>query len=273
MHLLVTAHSGAYFCDPRTGECDLLHPGYVYGADRLPSGDLLLAERDRSVPEGREPTILRRYDEEGALLTSSRADDILNVHQLTIIDHSIYICSTGNDTLVRFSTSDLSRADEVLKLSDSSTDTLHLNSVSAFGPYLLVMLHRRGDFPARIGSIAPDRHTTLINLHHRACHNVEVHEGYCYYNASSIGYVCRWNMNENDAPVEAVETGGHTKGMAISGGRVYAGVSGIASRTDRFTIESSIAVLDSASMDFIDMLPLRANGSPIGNINEVRVLP
>lgn len=272
--LLFTTHACIAKAEIADGAAsvEVLQRGYFYGADQLPDGSILAAERTTPALEPNSPTTFWLFKDDSVEAWPN--DNIQNVHQLTSNSSTVYVCDTAHDRVVVFPLDNLRESAEEILLSDANSDTLHVNSVSPYNSHILINLHRRGEWPSHVAVVNPDRTGTLLALNHAGTHNFEILGDHCYYNASQEGRVLRGKINSND-PWAYVEVGGHPKGMSFNsdGSRLYVGVSGVASRSERPLVESHVAIIKVDGFYLLDIIPLRSpEGSALGNLNEVRVL-
>lgn len=271
MKLLIATHSylavAAVEPDPwRVEHLKIIDSGYFYGADQLEDGRILAAERWDSYTK-RSPTIFRLYSEGGEPLQEWQDEEIVDVHQLTDTERGVCVCDTGHNRIVKMGPAG-EHVDD-LSFGPTDHDVVHVNSIDKTGQF--AVLHNLGFKPSHLVDLASKRR---YETDHLSIHNVES-DPYrvktLFYNASDDGRVCWFHLDVGLC--REIIVGGHPKGMAVTDDWIFVGVSEHAvKRERRFVSDGKIAVISRQAFELREMLNLRHEDAPLGNVNEIRRL-
>lgn len=198
------------------------------------------------------------------------------VHQIAVHNGGVYLANSHYNSLV-YRTLDGSVQHEYV-FNGIDEDVNHVNSVFPCGDQVFALLNNRGKRPSEVAVLhhGDDGFTLtgLMMLWHTGCHNILLHDGILYYNASAAGRVVAVDLDRQRI-IREVEFPGHTKGMSLRGDELVIGYSDVAAREARRTSRGHLAVLRAGDLEVIRGevdLNLPSLPHPIGNVNEVRCL-
>jgi hypothetical protein len=291
MQLLVGTHTGLYLVDidlkSESATLSVINYGYYYGIAVWE--DCFLAARRMLCLSKESPTTFEMYSNDFEFLSIPPIEGgtIVDVHQIAAGEHGIYITNSANRRL-EFINTETEEKSSLIFTADAEVD-FRINSVEVSDDNIFICRHNRDIKPSEIYHLKHDGETWVMCTRYpivdEEVHNMIYSEGWLLYNASAEGkikavylpsyYTDDWEKKNKIKTYELlVEDGSYTKGMAAKDGILYIGVSEKTDTMERFSSLSSIALVSVKENKVLGTLPLRqTNGLPIGNINEIRILP
>ena len=291
MRLIVGTHTGLYLItldlEKDNALIQVLNYGYYYGIAVWE--DRFIAARRTLCLSKLSPTTFEAYNMEGefAFIPDIDGAKIVDCHQITSGKKGLYITNSANRRL-DYVNQQLSEAKHITFTKDPDVD-FRINSVSIYGDDLYLCRHNRDIKPSEIFHLKHTDESWVMcgryPIMDYGVHNLVYDSGWMFYNASDEGKVKAvylpsyttedWERKGSLKTHEIeIEESSHTKGMAVHETLLLVGVSEKVDTMSRFSSQSSIALVDLSINKVIGVLPLRQNnGLPLGNINEIRVLP